>query len=142
MAPEMLFKGEYDYRVDIWALGVLLYEMLHGFAPFKGKSASEVQQAMLGGEYEFAPHLSDGVKGLISQILQFKPEKRVSIEEIMRHPWFNEMTAHINAYLDEEGAALPHDVQAKFPTIPDPLPSQGKQPAITPKHRKNNSLNF
>lgn len=43
MAPEMLFKSAYDYRVDIWALGILLYEMLHGFAPFKGKSASEVQ---------------------------------------------------------------------------------------------------
>ena len=40
MAPEMLFKGEYDYRVDIWALGVLLYEMLHGRAPFKGKTAN------------------------------------------------------------------------------------------------------
>lgn len=66
MAPEMLFKGQYDYRVDIWALGVLLYEMLHGFAPFKGKSANEVQQAMLAGGYEFAPDLSEGVKGLIS----------------------------------------------------------------------------
>lgn len=49
MAPEMLFKGEYDYRVDIWALGVLLYEMLHGYAPFKGKNAVDVQEAMLAG---------------------------------------------------------------------------------------------
>ena len=43
MAPEMIFKTEYDYRVDIWAMGVLLYEMLHGNAPFKGKNSSEVQ---------------------------------------------------------------------------------------------------
>lgn len=43
MAPEMLFKGEYDYRVDIWALGVLLYEMLHGRAPFQGKTGNEVK---------------------------------------------------------------------------------------------------
>lgn len=128
--------------MDIWALGVLLYEMLHGFAPFKGKSANEVQQAMLAGEYEFAPHLSDGVKGLISQILQFQPEKRASIEEIMRQPWLNDMTSHINSYLDEEGAALPKEVQAKFPNIPDPVPSQSKQPGFTPNHRKNNSLNF
>ena len=34
MAPEMIFDQEYDYRIDIWALGVLLYELLHGFAPF------------------------------------------------------------------------------------------------------------
>lgn len=40
MAPEMLFHGNYDYRIDIWALGVLLYEMVHGHAPFRGDSVS------------------------------------------------------------------------------------------------------
>jgi len=36
MAPEMLEKGKYDYHVDIWSLGVLLFELVHGVAPFKG----------------------------------------------------------------------------------------------------------
>ena len=36
MAPEMLEKGKYDHRVDIWSLGILLFELLHGVAPFKG----------------------------------------------------------------------------------------------------------
>lgn len=34
MAPEMIQGKSYDYRVDIWALGILLYELLHGNAPF------------------------------------------------------------------------------------------------------------
>jgi serine/threonine protein kinase len=34
MAPEMLNGKEYDYRIDIWALGILLYELTHGRAPF------------------------------------------------------------------------------------------------------------
>lgn len=34
MAPEMIFDREYDYKIDVWALGVLIYELLHGFAPF------------------------------------------------------------------------------------------------------------
>jgi len=38
MAPEMVKNLPYDHRLDIWCLGVLLYEMLHGFAPFKGRS--------------------------------------------------------------------------------------------------------
>lgn len=37
IAPEMYSGGAYDEKADIWALGILLYEMLHGTSPFKGK---------------------------------------------------------------------------------------------------------
>ena len=79
MAPEMIFHKDYDYRVDIWALGILLYEMLHGYAPFKGKTMEEVQESMLRGTYEINPKLSSQVKRLIEEILQFKVEERLSI---------------------------------------------------------------
>jgi hypothetical protein len=53
------------------------------------------------------------------------------------------MTAYINNYLDEEGATLPKQVQAKFASIPAPCPmTKQTHPSITPKHRKNTSLNF
>jgi serine/threonine protein kinase len=35
MAPEMVLEKSYDYRIDIWALGVLLFELVHGKAPFQ-----------------------------------------------------------------------------------------------------------
>jgi serine/threonine protein kinase len=38
MAPEMALEKKYDYRIDIWALGVLLYELVHGRAPFQAES--------------------------------------------------------------------------------------------------------
>ena len=42
MAPELIQNQPYDYRVDIWALGILLYELTHGFAPYKGKTYNEI----------------------------------------------------------------------------------------------------
>ena len=49
MAPEMIFGKSYDYRIDTWALGIFLYELLHGLAPFKGDTAEEVKLNMTEG---------------------------------------------------------------------------------------------
>lgn len=127
--------------MDIWALGVLLYEMLHGTAPFKGKTASEVQQAMLRGGYEQAAHLSDQVKNLIKSLLQFQAEKRPSLEEICEHRWVKDMEESLNSYLRAENATLPRDIHPKIIQIPNISSREGAQ-AEGLKHRKNNSLNF
>jgi len=34
MAPEMIANGSHNHTLDVWCLGILLYEMLHGHAPF------------------------------------------------------------------------------------------------------------
>jgi len=36
MSPEMIQNRPYDYKIDIWALGILLFELISGSAPFKG----------------------------------------------------------------------------------------------------------
>ena len=37
MAPELLQKKSYDYTVDIWGLGILLFELMHGHSPYRAK---------------------------------------------------------------------------------------------------------
>ena len=44
MAPEMVLEKTYDYRIDIWALGVLLYELVHGRAPFQAANLKEMKE--------------------------------------------------------------------------------------------------
>lgn len=74
MAPEMIFDREYNYRIDVWALGVLIYQLLHGFAPFEGETVDEVRQSMIAGEIHIDPDLSANVQNLIFGILKVNPE--------------------------------------------------------------------
>jgi serine/threonine protein kinase len=46
MSPEMVQNKPYDYKIDIWALGILLFELIAGRAPFKGNSPYEVLDQM------------------------------------------------------------------------------------------------
>ena len=83
--PDMLYStsaSPYDHRVDIWSFGVLVYVMLCRQAPFKSTAH------ILSGEMEFQEHISDEARNLICHILQPNPEKRPSLDDILRHPWF------------------------------------------------------
>lgn len=83
MAPEMYAK-EYDYRVDFWSLGILLFELLAGTAPF----GYETKPVNLEIPFEKFHFFSGNAKDLISRLLQKDPEKRLcSFSEIWGHSW-------------------------------------------------------
>jgi len=92
MAPEMLSEEEYDYRVDIWAMGVLLYEMLVGELPFYGADDSELETQILTGPIKLPGFLSSEAKDLIVRMLDRDPNTRISLTDIMNHSWAKKHT--------------------------------------------------
>jgi serine/threonine protein kinase len=61
----MVFEKEYNYPIDIWALGILLYELLHGYAPFPAKNLEEMREKVKLGYYELGSGFSKELKNLI-----------------------------------------------------------------------------
>lgn len=53
MAPELIKKNEFDYeKVDVWALGIVLYAILVGHFPFKGKNNREMYCKIIKGQFD------------------------------------------------------------------------------------------
>jgi len=90
-APEIMKNVPYDDTVDIWSLGVIIYIILSGFRPFEAEDRYELYQQVIKADYEFfSPEwdsISPEAKDLISKMLQVQPEKRITIDEALQHPW-------------------------------------------------------
>ena len=95
MAPEMINDEFYDKGIDIWSLGVLLYEMIHGYSPFRAnyflkdsKSAmKEIFMNIKNNNYIIERNISIECIDLIDKLLTIDPKKRIKINEIFLHPW-------------------------------------------------------
>ncbi|EEC15897.1 serine/threonine protein kinase, putative, partial [Ixodes scapularis] len=90
LPPEMVENSVYDERVDLWAVGVLTYELLVGHPPFEAKTASETYARIRKVDLRFPTHLCSGAKDLISRLLRKQPEERATLDEVLAHPWIQE----------------------------------------------------
>ena len=77
----------YTSLVDVWAVGILAYELLAGQAPFEKESRIETYHNILSGEPEFPPWLSPGAVSFIKIALCKDPNNRPTSEKLHRHPW-------------------------------------------------------
>ncbi|KAL4916892.1 kinase-like domain-containing protein [Aspergillus aurantiobrunneus] len=90
LPPEMLNSNPqgnfYNEKVDLWSLGVLTYEFLVGEAPFEDTPAM-TQRRIQRGEMQVPSFVSPEARDLIKRLLVLDPEKRISLDEIQKHPW-------------------------------------------------------
>lgn len=93
LAPEMCEGKEYDTAIDLWSLGVLLYEMLYGKPPFEEDSERHTKRRITEVDIVFPPgDISPRAKHLIKSLLRREPEKRLPLTDVLRHPWILEHT--------------------------------------------------
>ena len=90
IAPEMLLKKGHDTRVDIWSVGVLMFELLSGYSPFVAKSNQELYQNIRRLKIQWPKDMQPLAKNLIGKILKLNPLERPSLQEILDHQWFQQ----------------------------------------------------
>ena len=91
MAPEIVGSEMYDFSVDIWSLGILLYELIMGHSPFRSKSKKDRNIMIKIKKHDLAfdkdKNISKECIDLINRLLDMNPEQRLKIKDIFEHPF-------------------------------------------------------
>ena len=89
MPPEVVARKPYSpEKADVWSFGVCLFRALCGRLPFSGVSQTNLFYHIKRGEFQCAPGVSSPAKALLSALLDPQPERRPSVKDMLRHPWF------------------------------------------------------
>ena len=92
LAPEMINKSGHDENIDIWSLGVMLFEMLTGKTPFNFKGdRNQLYNSIKTLKIVWTDDFPPLAKDLISKILRLQPKDRLSLDQIIEHQWFKEI---------------------------------------------------
>lgn len=93
MAPEILNYQKYSHQVDLWSVGIILYEMIFGFHPFINyKNINELRNSINNDQIpipppEFKEKINKECVDILSLLLEKSDKKRINIKEIINHNW-------------------------------------------------------
>ncbi|KAI9096416.1 kinase-like domain-containing protein [Phlyctochytrium arcticum] len=75
------------YAVDVWALGITLYCLVHGRAPWQDDSILLLYDKIVKAAAEISDSLSPSLQDLLYRMLRKNPDERISLAEVKVHPW-------------------------------------------------------
>ena len=90
MSPEMLFNHKYYKPIDLWGVGIVMYELLNnGQHPFykKGMTKKELLRNIRDKNLTYIDNISPLANNLLQQLLQKDLSKRITSSLALKHPW-------------------------------------------------------
>lgn len=87
LPPEMIENKPHDENVDVWTLGILMYEFLTGAPPFETENTKETYRRIAHVDLKFPSYVSSEARDLLVKILRHDPQQRIPLERVLEHPW-------------------------------------------------------
>uniref|UniRef100_A0A0K0DVW4 non-specific serine/threonine protein kinase n=1 Tax=Strongyloides stercoralis TaxID=6248 RepID=A0A0K0DVW4_STRER len=140
VAPEVLKKQGYDMSCDVWSLGVLMYSILSGEAPFSMNPNDEPEVilekvgegifSMSGGNWR---NVTEIAKDLIKRMLHVDPSKRITAKQILLHPWISKrnLLPHIKLNYTIVPEKVKEAINVMFKAIENPTKTVSLRPVIS-----------
>ena len=87
LSPELILERPYDAQSDVWALGVVLYELLALRHPFNANDMKGLMHRILKVQYDAPPHIySNELRSIVARMLVKDPGQRVRLAELLQMP--------------------------------------------------------
>jgi NIMA (never in mitosis gene a)-related kinase len=101
LSPEIIQNHPYNFKSDMWSLGVLLYEMCALKPPFNGSNIHMLAMQIVRGQFTPLPsgQFSKGLSTLIGKLITQDPSKRPNINQVLKDPL---LAPRIKEFLDNE----------------------------------------
>ncbi|AOW06383.1 spindle assembly checkpoint kinase [Yarrowia lipolytica] len=88
LPPEIVQSRPYDKNVDVWSLGILMYEFLCGAPPFEEPGGAQATyRRIVKLDLRIPPYVSADAADLIKRMLTLDPAKRFKLKDMHKHPW-------------------------------------------------------
>ena len=99
-APELLQNQQYNWKVDMWSLGILLYRLLHNQFPFQSGDIQADLNKIASRAIEFG-NISNESKDLVNSLLSLDPNQRLDLSAVFSHKWMQTYAAKLKINLSE-----------------------------------------
>lgn len=97
VAPEILRRQKYDFKVDIFSAGIICYIMLIGKSPFAGSNPNDVlaknRECKIDFEIDEFNNISKLARDFVMALTQEDSDRRPSAMEVLNHPWINKISS-------------------------------------------------
>jgi serine/threonine protein kinase len=135
MSPEALQSNIYTAKNDIWSIGVIFYEMLHGKAPWSCTSEKQLIEEINRNSISLLKGLSDDLKDFIRKCLTPDEKKRLNLKDIINHPLANRLITETGPLLLRKITSI--NENQDFPAIQTENQNQGLNKPKVLHHRNH-----